>query len=215
MRRLVSVVLGRRALAAGSHAIRSHRTELAPSQQAPSNIEWMSGDTCTTRASLQSAVAQGGFAFVHGDAMREILAPHGSLSDWDAVCGELERSRGRYLHGRRRPISPPAPRGLRRRRHRPDSSRVPSTALSGARLQPAQRRHRPLVHTRLRRRWETVPRCGRFSRSSDRSSATWPRRRAPGASRSTSSGSRPGRARKGSRHRRVCIATASTTCSCC
>ena len=49
----------------------------------PSNIEWMGADTCTTRVSLQSAVTQGGFAFVHGDAMGEILAPHGSLADWD------------------------------------------------------------------------------------------------------------------------------------
>jgi hypothetical protein len=43
----------------------------------------MSGNTCTTRVSLQSAVTQAGFAFAHGDAMREILSPHGSLSDWD------------------------------------------------------------------------------------------------------------------------------------
>ena len=43
----------------------------------------MSGATCATHASLQSAVVQDGFAFVHGGAMREILAPFGSLSDWE------------------------------------------------------------------------------------------------------------------------------------
>jgi hypothetical protein len=42
----------------------------------------MSGATAATHASLQSAVVQDGFAFVHGSAMREILAPFGSLSDW-------------------------------------------------------------------------------------------------------------------------------------
>ena len=53
----------------------------------------MGGDTCTTRVSLQSAVTHNGFAFVHGGAMREILAPHGSLSDWKAFAdswGDLE-----------------------------------------------------------------------------------------------------------------------------
>jgi hypothetical protein len=47
----------------------------------------MSSDTYTTRVSLQSAVTQDGFAFAHGDAMREILAPHGSLSDWERFAG--------------------------------------------------------------------------------------------------------------------------------
>ncbi|MEO8256738.1 MAG: 2OG-Fe dioxygenase family protein [Acidobacteriota bacterium] len=46
----------------------------------------MIGDTCTTRSSLQAAVARSGFAFAHGDAMREILAPHGRLSDWEAFA---------------------------------------------------------------------------------------------------------------------------------
>jgi hypothetical protein len=47
----------------------------------------MGADTCTTRASLQSAVADSGFAFVHGEAMRGILAPHGSLADWERFAG--------------------------------------------------------------------------------------------------------------------------------
>jgi hypothetical protein len=42
----------------------------------------MSGITCATHASLQSAVGQDGFAFVHASAMREILGPFGSWSDW-------------------------------------------------------------------------------------------------------------------------------------
>ena len=42
----------------------------------------MSGITCATHASLRAAVVQDGFAFVHGSAMREILGPFGSWSDW-------------------------------------------------------------------------------------------------------------------------------------
>jgi hypothetical protein len=42
----------------------------------------MSGTTCATRASLQAAVVEAGFAFVRGGAMRDILAPFGSWSDW-------------------------------------------------------------------------------------------------------------------------------------
>jgi hypothetical protein len=37
---------------------------------------------CTTGASLESAVRQSGYAFVHGAAMRDILAPFGALADW-------------------------------------------------------------------------------------------------------------------------------------
>ena len=40
--------------------------------------------TCATPDSLHSAVLHGGFAFVHGSAMRDILAPYGSLADWEA-----------------------------------------------------------------------------------------------------------------------------------
>lgn len=40
--------------------------------------------TCATPASLQTAVAQDGYAFVQGSAMREMLAPFGSLADWNA-----------------------------------------------------------------------------------------------------------------------------------
>ena len=35
----------------------------------------MEAGTCTTHASLQSAVVHDGFAFVHGHAMRGILSP--------------------------------------------------------------------------------------------------------------------------------------------
>src|SRR5580693_1124848 len=47
----------------------------------------MSGVTCTTSGSLQTAIAADGYAFVQGGAMREILAPFGSLSDWQSFAG--------------------------------------------------------------------------------------------------------------------------------
>src|SRR5262245_30474870 len=42
--------------------------------------------TCADPVSLQAAVLQDGFAFVHGAAMRDMLAPAGSLADWDAFA---------------------------------------------------------------------------------------------------------------------------------
>ena len=42
----------------------------------------MSGATFATNASVQPSILQDGYAFVQGGAMREILAPFGSLSDW-------------------------------------------------------------------------------------------------------------------------------------
>ena len=46
----------------------------------------MSGITRETQASLQTAVVQDGFAFVQGSAMREILGPFGSWSDWPSFA---------------------------------------------------------------------------------------------------------------------------------
>jgi len=46
----------------------------------------MGGVTCTTSGSLQTAIATDGYAFVHGGAMREILAPFGPLSDWPSFA---------------------------------------------------------------------------------------------------------------------------------
>ena len=46
----------------------------------------MSGVTCTTSGSLQTAIAADGYAFVQGGAMHEILAPFGPLSDWPSFA---------------------------------------------------------------------------------------------------------------------------------
>ena len=42
----------------------------------------MSTATCSTASDLRSAIAGKGFAFVHGAAMQDLLAPHGSITDW-------------------------------------------------------------------------------------------------------------------------------------
>ena len=36
---------------------------------------------------LVSALGREGFAFVHGDRMRELLAMSGTLEDWDSFAG--------------------------------------------------------------------------------------------------------------------------------
>jgi hypothetical protein len=43
----------------------------------------MNGATCATTEASQSAVLRDGYAFIHGAAMRDMLAPFGLLSDWD------------------------------------------------------------------------------------------------------------------------------------
>src|ERR1700729_1489164 len=58
---------------------RSNAVGLSPRA---ARIGMMSGATCATHASLTAAVVEEGFAFVRGSAMRDILAPFGSWSDW-------------------------------------------------------------------------------------------------------------------------------------
>jgi hypothetical protein len=50
----------------------------------------MSSVTSVTTAALQSAVIDAGYGFVHGGAMREMLAPFGSLLDWDRFAGSWD-----------------------------------------------------------------------------------------------------------------------------
>jgi hypothetical protein len=47
--------------------------------------------TCSTTHALQSAIAGGGFAFVHGAAMRDLLARHGALTDWPQLADSWKR----------------------------------------------------------------------------------------------------------------------------
>jgi hypothetical protein len=45
---------------------------------------------CSTARSLLASVSQDGYAFVRGDGMRDILAPFGSLADWQAFADSWE-----------------------------------------------------------------------------------------------------------------------------
>lgn len=47
----------------------------------------MVASVCESSAALQVSVTEQGFAFVRGQSMREMLRPHGTLSDWPAFCG--------------------------------------------------------------------------------------------------------------------------------
>lgn len=47
--------------------------------------------TSSTGEGVLAAIERGGFAFVHGDAMREMLAPFGSLGDWDKFANSWNR----------------------------------------------------------------------------------------------------------------------------
>ena len=140
----------------------------------------------------------------------------GTLADWPAVRRELERSRGRHLHGRRRPLPPPPLRGLCRRTgrarscaapHQPHYQTLDYNTLNGG----IERWFKPVDRGDRRRRlacapsWNIAARC----------SAGWRPRRRAGTSRSTSSASRRGTASTASRRPKACIATASTTCWCC
>ena len=42
--------------------------------------------TSATNSALHAAIAHDGFAFVHGGAMRDLLAPYGPLADWTAFA---------------------------------------------------------------------------------------------------------------------------------
>ena len=51
----------------------------------------MTPATCTTATDLRSAIEEGGFAFVHGEAMRDLLSPFGPVGDWAAFADSWNR----------------------------------------------------------------------------------------------------------------------------
>jgi hypothetical protein len=99
----------------------------------------MGADTCTTHASLQSAVTHSGFAFVHGATMREILLPYGSLSDWQAFAeswGSLEvdtymADGGRYRRRRHAVYAAAATGAIARAVHQPHYQALDYNPLNG------------------------------------------------------------------------------------
>ena len=163
---------------------------------------------------IRNGVARAGYAFVEASDMRNALSRFGTLGRLAAIRRELERSRGRHLHGRRRPLPPPPLRGLWRGQAGPDRARRAPAALPDARLQHAERRHRALVQAGgrgdRRRRLDAhhpgiLPRAVRPARARDGALA---HRGPPVPHR----GAAP--ASTASRRPKACIATASTTCWC-
>src|SRR5947209_4738631 len=77
--------------------------------------------------SLQSSIAREGFAFVHGADMRALLAPFGSLDDWEAFVeswNHLEvdtymADGGRYRRRRHAVYGTTAGNPIRRKPHQP------------------------------------------------------------------------------------------------
>jgi hypothetical protein len=91
------------------------------------------------RDARADAVAQRGFAFVHGAAMRQSLEQAGSLSDWAAFAaswGDLELDRymadgGRYRRRRHAVFSVTASGAIQREAHQPHYQDREYNALNG------------------------------------------------------------------------------------
>jgi hypothetical protein len=99
----------------------------------------MSGATCATIEAVQSAVLSGGYAFVQASAMREMLAPFGSLSDWDRFAdswNDLEidtymADGGRYRRRRHAVYEAGAADGVRRAAHQAHYQALDYNPLNG------------------------------------------------------------------------------------
>jgi hypothetical protein len=93
---------------------------------------------CTSSQSLESAIRQSGYAFVHGDTMRDILAPHGSLADWerfadtwnDLAVDTYMADGGRYRR-RRHATYTATPAAIERRPHQPHFQALDYNPLNG------------------------------------------------------------------------------------
>jgi hypothetical protein len=98
----------------------------------------MPGATVSTTPELQSSVATVGYAFVEGAAMRELLAPFGSLADWGEFARSWDRLEldtymadgGRYRR-RRHATFVADVSGIRRAPHQPHYQTVDYNPLNG------------------------------------------------------------------------------------
>jgi hypothetical protein len=99
----------------------------------------MGSATCSTTEAVQAAIAADGFAFVEGRAMRDLLAPFGTLSDWAAFAAswntlELDTHMadgGRYRR-RRYAAYALSPHGaISRKPHQPHFQAIDYNPLNG------------------------------------------------------------------------------------
>ena len=168
---------------------------------------------------VNAALVRDGFVFVTGETMRAQLSAIGPLTDWVAFAASWDDlALDTYLadYGR-----------YRRRRHavfRVTRARTGAAAIARAAHQPhfQSREYNALQGgierwfraDRTRgRRWRST--YARSSNSVVRRSARSRRRWTRGTSKRTSSASRRAPMRRVSPRPKACIATASTTCSCC
>ena len=94
--------------------------------------------TCATPASLHAGVANDGYAFVRGAAMREMLAPFGSLADWtrfadswdDLALDTYMADGGRYRR-RRHAVYAIAGERVQRESHQPHFQALDYNPLNG------------------------------------------------------------------------------------
>jgi len=94
--------------------------------------------TSSTGESVLTAIERGGFAFVHGDAMRDMLTPFGSLGDWDTFADSWNRLEldtymadgGRYRR-RRHAVYDVSSGTITRAEHQPHFQTVDYNPLNG------------------------------------------------------------------------------------
>jgi hypothetical protein len=95
--------------------------------------------TSDTFDALQAALQKGGYAFVAGTSMRDILRPYGSLADWDAFARSWDRLEldtymadgGRYRRRRDAAFAAPASGVIVRKPHQPHFQSVDYNPLHG------------------------------------------------------------------------------------
>ena len=99
----------------------------------------MSTVTSVSNSSLHAAIAREGFAFVHGRAMHDLLAPYGALADWTAFTDrwnhlELDMHMadgGRYRRRRHAVYAAKANAPIVREKHQPHFQAIDYNPLNG------------------------------------------------------------------------------------
>lgn len=95
--------------------------------------------TSATSSALHAAIVGEGFAFVHGRAMRDLLAPYGALSDWTVFADSWNRLEldtymadgGRYRRRRHATYAATTEHAIERQAHQPHFQALDYNPLNG------------------------------------------------------------------------------------
>ena len=95
--------------------------------------------TSATSSAVHAAIVREGFAFVHGRAMSDLLAPYGALSDWAAFADSWNRLEldthmadgGRYRRRRHATYAATANDGIERQAHQSHFQALDYNPLNG------------------------------------------------------------------------------------